>query len=154
MFQRDLVICCKWIIKIWVVLDLANDRISIFATCTYYLLFLFLTQGHFFSLLLWRERKGERETLMWEGNIYWVPLVCTLTRGCMDGGETHNQGMCPDWVLNPQPFSYGTVFQPTEPPQPGLYLLSLKNVSFKNRHNLCGCWDVGACSSNRCLLAI
>ena len=45
------------------------------------------------------ERETERETLMWEGNIDWLPPICTST-----GDQTHNLGMCPDWGSDLQPF--------------------------------------------------
>ena len=66
-------------------------------------LFLILTPGHFFPLLLERGGGREREKHQCERNISWLPLVRTLT------------GMCPDQKLNPQPFGHRTALQPTEP---------------------------------------
>ena len=50
-----------------------------------------------------REREGERETLMWERNINWLPPLHTLT-----GDQTHHLGMRPDRGLNPQHFGTPT----------------------------------------------
>ena len=59
-----------------------------------YSIFLILTWGYvFLKKMIWER---ERETTMWERNIYWLLPVHTLT---------HNLGMRPDQELNPQPFS-------------------------------------------------
>ena len=85
-----------------------------------HLLFFILTWGHF-SLLL--ERKGERETLMRERSISWLPPKCTCTRGDPmhpDGGS-NLQPRYLSWLgIKPQPFGYQMVFQPAEPHCPGL----------------------------------
>ena len=71
------------------------------------------TQGRF--LIAFRKRGREREKhRWWEKSINWLPPVCALA-----GDWTCNQGMCPDWESNPQPFGYGTMLQPAEPHWPG-----------------------------------
>ena len=40
-------------------------------------------------LIDFKERKGKRETMMWESNINWLPPICTMT-----GDWTHKLGMC------------------------------------------------------------
>ena len=54
-------------------------------------------------MLLERQEGRER-------NIDWPPPAHTQTRD-----QTCNLGMCPDWELNLQPFSYGMMLQPNEP---------------------------------------
>ena len=49
------------------------------------------------------------------------------------GDQTHSLGRFPDEELNPQPFSYGTMLQPTEPHWPGhniYFLLSHSKLIF------------------------
>ena len=55
-----------------------------------------------------RERGREKE----ERNIDWLPLQLTWDLVC-------NPGMCPDWVLNWQPFGSQASAQSTEPHQLG-----------------------------------
>ena len=45
-----------------------------------------------------RERKRQRETLMWDINIIWLPPIHTPA-----GDQTGNLSMCPDQDSNPQP---------------------------------------------------
>ena len=65
--------------------------------------------------MAFRELGRERETLMWERNIDWLPSVCTLTRA-----QNPSLGMCSDWDSNLQHFSVHDN-APTEPHWPGLY---------------------------------
>ena len=69
------------------------------------------------------ERKEGRETLMQERSIYWWFPIRTWTRGW-----THNPGVYPDQELNSQPFGYGTTLQPTEPNQPGSFIILTVNI--------------------------
>ena len=46
-----------------------------------------------------RERETNRQTSIWERNIYWLLPICTLT-----GDGTHNLDICPDWEWNLQTF--------------------------------------------------
>ena len=48
----------------------------------------------------YREDGREREILMWERNINWLPPIHALT-----GDRTHILGMCPDRESNLQPFT-------------------------------------------------
>ena len=65
-----------------------------------------------------RERGREREKHQYEISINQLPPLCSRT-----GDQTHNPGTCPDQELNPQPFSYRTILQPTEPHWPEILLL-------------------------------
>ena len=70
-----------------------------------------------FSLLLEIKEGREREALMWERNMDWLPPVSTLTED-----QTCKPGMCPDLASNLQTCTlsvYGTMLQPTEPHWPG-----------------------------------
>ena len=60
------------------------------------------------------EEKGGRGTSVWERNINWLPAARAPTRD-----PTCNPGICPDWELNPWPFSLWDIAQPTEPHRPG-----------------------------------
>ena len=64
---------------------------------------LILIQGYV-SFIDFREKMGtererERETSMWERNIYWLLPIYALT-----GDRTWNLGMCPNQGSNPQHF--------------------------------------------------
>ena len=57
--------------------------------------------GQFLFIFRKRVREGERETLMWERNMYRLPLLCTLTwdwthtKACMlNGDRTCNLLLC------------------------------------------------------------
>ena len=67
-----------------------------------------------FFFIAFRERKEGRETLMRKRSTDWFLPTSTWT-----GDWTHNPGMCPNWELNPQPFGYRMMFQPTESHQSG-----------------------------------
>ena len=60
----------------------------------------------------YRDRKGERETLMRERSINCLPPIVTQI---MD--QAGKLGMCPDLESNPR--SLGKTLQPTEPHWPG-----------------------------------
>ena len=53
--------------------------------------------------------------------------LLAASRTCPDRGlNPHNLGMCPDQKSNPQPFGYGTMFQPTKPRQAGHFAIYIK----------------------------
>ena len=52
-----------------------------------------------------RWREGERETLMWERQINWLPLICACT-----GNWTCNLSMCPTRKQTCSLLVYGTTF--------------------------------------------
>ena len=64
-------------------------------------LFIFNPHPRICLLILEREEVGEREreTLMWERNIDWLPLVRSSNRD-----QTHNLCVCTDWKSKLQPF--------------------------------------------------
>ena len=68
--------------------------------------FIFFSTEDIFLLLLEREEEKER-------NINQLPPIHAQTGDCI-----HNIGICLDQESNPQPFSYRTMFQPTEPHWP------------------------------------
>ena len=72
--------------------------------------FLVLTQGYFREQR--GERKGEKHRYKKEASIGCLLYAWT-------GNWTLSLAMCPDQELNPQPFCYGMMLQPTEPHQPG-----------------------------------
>ena len=51
----------------------------------------------FFLFIAFREEGKEREILMWEKTIDWLPPICTWARN-----QTHNLCMCPDQGSNLQ----------------------------------------------------
>ena len=79
-------------------------------------IYLILTWVHSLSLLLEREERGERETLMRERSIDWLPPMCPDWGLYMAGPGTEP---VPWPAPNLQPFGYGTILQPTEPCWPG-----------------------------------
>ena len=74
------------------------------------------------------KRETERETLVLERNIDWLPLTSART-----GDGTHSPGMCPDQGLNLQPWHIGMTLSPTELPRQGeakIFLTNLQIVVF------------------------
>ena len=101
---------------------------AMYCNCRTYLFSLYPHPRTFFSLFFERERKGERETLIWEretsvGCLPYAPGPCI--GHAWTGEQTHNLGMCPDWDSNLPPFGYGMTLQTTEPPWqgPDLFLM-------------------------------
>ena len=80
------------------------------------ILFFYLHLRTFFHCFWWGGGK-EREK-----NISWLPLI-----GSSTGDQTHNPGMCPNRVSNPQPFGIGDD-APTEPHWPGLLNVLLMQI--------------------------
>ena len=105
--------------------------------CLFYSLYVFLilTWDHCF-IALFRERERERETVMWETNIDWLPSPRTLIR---EG--TCNLSMCPDWELNLRPFIYRMLFQPSKSHWPRLTVLLFKNI-YSLRNFLRNLWPI------------
>ena len=75
----------------------------------------------FFSLFVCWKRGRERETLMWERNINGPPPLAHRRVG-----RTCNLGTCPDPEFNLPPFGLEDDTQPTDPHQPGSFLLVFK----------------------------
>ena len=78
-----------------------------------------------------RGREGERERKKIDvGEKHdQLPLICALM-----GDGTCNLGMCPDWELNPRPYSLLDVAPASQPQRPGLmstvaYLISTSTAS-------------------------
>ena len=63
-------------------------------------LFIYSTSEDIFFLLLLVREEGERETSMWERNIYLLPVIGSLT-----GHWTRSLGSCPDRESKLRPFS-------------------------------------------------
>ena len=122
----------------------------------YYLRTLF--KNHYltilFSLLL--EREKGRETLMQERSIDWLSPTraqartgaqtgdCMRRTGvhrhwCPEQGLNLKPSMCSNQESNSQHFSYGMMFQPTEPHRPGLF----KSTYILGEHTMAAVW--GSC---------
>ena len=107
-----------------------NYNFSAFFSCSF---------KKIFHLFIFRERgregeRGVRRTAVWERNVNWLPLVCTLTRN-----QTRNPRMCPDWELNQLPFTLRDDAQATEPHQSGLYVhfkMHFYNSAMRGQRNI------------------
>ena len=88
----------------------------------------------FYFVLFFRERGKEGER---EGETYWyekhrlVVFMYTL-KGTPTGDWTRNPGVCPDWEVNRQTFSFEGNTQPTEPHWLGQssYLFTKNNLRY------------------------
>ena len=97
--------------------------------------------GHIFNIFkyfiyLFLERGGvgekrRRETLVWERNINWLPLIHPPIRDW-----AHNLGMWSDWESNWWPFALQHAAQPTEPHQSEWYLIIFKVHVFQTLQRL------------------
>ena len=77
--------------------------------------FFIFTWGHF--PIVFRERGREREKHALIGHLLYSLRLGIIPAWTRDG--TRHPGMCPEQESNLQPFSYGTILQPTEPHRPG-----------------------------------
>ena len=61
----------------------------------------------FLKILVYLLERGERRERKRERDIEDVPDILRWVASCMPptGDLAHDPGMCPDWELNPQPFS-------------------------------------------------
>ena len=94
---QDLTVFCFDLILFWIFYN--------------FYLFIYLRKGK-------GGRKRERETLIWERNIDWLPRIHASMRVW-----TCNPGKCLDWELNQRPFPLWDDTQPTELPLSGLDFL-------------------------------
>ena len=98
---------CVWkfrlVVTVWWEEGGASSVLFVFI----YLLFIFILK---YLLVLEREEGRERETLMWERNISWLPPISTLLRD-----STHNPAVCRTGNQTPNLLLYRMMCQQTEP---------------------------------------
>ena len=77
-------------------------------------------------ILIWeREEGGERETSIWEKNIDWLLPICTPA-----GDQNHNLVCALTSNRNLNLLVYGTMLQPTQPPDQGYFSYTFSSSHF------------------------
>ena len=88
-----------------------------------------MSKRFYFFIYLERGREGERE-----GDKHQCVVA---SHSSPTGDHAHNPGMCPDWVLNWQPFGSQDSTQCTGPNQPGLNKIILIGACEQTEFYLC-----------------